>query len=139
MRLGQTPSILVVDDSPTISRIICGILKQIGLSNIDVANSGPEALTRLRAKRYSIVISDWNMVPMSGYELLKEIRSDDELAQVCFLMISAEPSIEKLVAARKARADSYLIKPFSADTLKTKIEEAFKIRNAANALLRKSA
>ena len=139
MRIGQAPSVLVVEDSPIISRIVCGILKQIGLTNVDVAGSGPEALTQLRAKQYSIVISDWNMQPMSGYELLKEVRSDNRLAQVCFLMISAEPSIEKVVAARKAQADSYLLKPFNADTLKMKIDEAFKVRNAANALLRQSA
>jgi len=71
------------------------------------------------------------MAPMSGYDLLKEIRSDSGLAQVCFLMISAEPSIERIVAARKAQADSYLVKPFNADTLKIKIDEAFKTRNAA--------
>jgi two-component system, chemotaxis family, chemotaxis protein CheY len=139
MRIGQVQSVLVVDDSPIISRIICGILKQIGLNNLEVVSSGPEALTRLRSKQYSIVISDWNMVPMSGYDLLKEIRSDSRLAQVCFLMISAEPSIERVVAARKAQADSYLVKPFNADTLKIKIDEAFKIRNATNALLRQNA
>jgi two-component system, chemotaxis family, chemotaxis protein CheY len=139
MQIGRGQSVLVVEDSPIISRIICEILKQIGLSNLEVVSSGPEALTHLRAKQYSIVISDWNMAPMSGYDLLKEIRSDSGLARVCFLMISAEPSIERIVAARKAQADSYLVKPFNADALKMKIDEAFKTRNAANALLRQNA
>jgi two-component system, chemotaxis family, chemotaxis protein CheY len=131
MRVEQFKPVLLVDDSPTISRIICGMLGQIGFRDVDQIGNGLDALVRLHAKSYSMVLSDWHMEPMSGYELLKHIRSNEGLSRVCFLMISAESSIENVIAARKAQADSYLIKPFSAEALRVKIEEAFKTRSAA--------
>ena len=102
MRLDLSLRVLVVDDFNTMTRIICNILKQIGYQNVEMVNSGNEALAKLRAEKFSIVISDWNMESMSGYDLLKEIRSDEKLANVCFIMISAEPSISRVVEAKKA-------------------------------------
>ncbi len=125
MRLDLSLPVLVVDDFTTMTRIIGNILKQIGFENVEMVHSGNEALAKLRAEKYSIVISDWNMESMSGYDLLKEIRSDERLANVCFIMISAEASISHVVGAKKAHADSYLVKPFNALSLKAKIEEAF--------------
>lgn len=129
MRVDPSAPVLVVDDSITMGRIICTLLKQAGFRSVELVQSGAEALVQLRAKSYAIVISDWNMEPMSGYDLLKEIRSDNRLANVRFLMISAETSIDKVVAAKRARADSYLVKPFDAETLRKKIVEAFRSRD----------
>jgi two-component system, chemotaxis family, chemotaxis protein CheY len=139
MQIEQTKPVLVVEDSLTVGRIICGILGRLGFKDVDLVSNGLDALVQLEEKKYAMIISDWNMEPMSGYELLKQIRSDEKLTQVCFLMVSAQPSIENVVAARNARADSYLIKPFTAETLKIKIEEAARSRNSANATGRQSA
>jgi two-component system chemotaxis response regulator CheY len=131
MRLDLSLPVLVVDDFTTMTKIICNILKQIGFQNVDMVHSGNEALAKLRAQKYSLVISDWNMESMSGYDLLKEIRSDEKLANVCFIMISAEASISHVVEARNAHADSYVVKPFNAQSLKAKIEEAFTNRRTS--------
>lgn len=125
MRLDLSLPVLVVDDFTTMTRIISKLLKQIGYQNVDMVYGGNEALAKLRAEKYALVISDWNMNSMSGYDLLKEIRSDEQLANVCFIMISAEASISHVVEAKKAHADSYVVKPFNAQSLKAKIEEAF--------------
>ena len=102
-------------------RIIRGQLKQLGFRNIDEAFNGGEALSKLRAGEFGLVLSDWNMEPMSGYELLKEIRSDQILKGLPFIMVTAESSKEHVVAAKKAGVNNYIIKPFNADTLKAKI------------------
>ena len=124
MRIDQSLPVLVVDDYTTMTRIIRTILKQLGFANVERVHDGNQALAKLRDGSYSMVISDWNMAPMSGYDLLKEVRSDEKLANIVFIMISVESSIPRVVAARKAQADSYVTKPFSAQTLKAKIEEA---------------
>ena len=116
----STP-VLVVDDYATMIRIIKNLLKQIGFDNVDGASDGSAALEKMRGKKYGLVISDWNMEPMTGYDLLKEVRSDTDLARTPFIMITAESKTENVIAAKKAGVNNYIVKPFNAETLKTKI------------------
>jgi two-component system chemotaxis response regulator CheY len=113
--------VLIVDDYKTMLRIIRNLLKQLGFENIEEANDGNQALKKLRDKRYGLVISDWNMRPMTGLELLRQVRSDAHLNEVPFVMIAAENKAENAKAARRAGASGYLIKPFNAATLKTNL------------------
>jgi len=117
--------VLLVDDQMTMIRIIGNLLKQLGFVNVDDANSGAAALSKMRAKRYGFVISDWHMDNMSGYDLLKEVRSDPTLKQTPFILVTAETKVDNVIAARKAGVNTYLIKPFDAQTLKKKIESVF--------------
>jgi two-component system chemotaxis response regulator CheY len=125
MAVDLSMPILVVDDYGTMIRIIRNLLKQIGFEDVDDAADGSAALGRLRDKRYSLVISDWNMAPMTGYELLKEIRQDPGLARTPFIMVTAESKTENVIAAKKAGVNNYIVKPFNAQTLKSKIEAVF--------------
>lgn len=117
--------VLVVDDYTTMVRIIRNLLRQIGFHDIDDASDGHSALNRLREKNYGLVICDWNMVSMTGYELLKEMRADPALATVPFIMITAESKRENVIAAKQAGASNYIVKPFNAQTLKHKIVTIF--------------
>lgn len=117
--------ILVVDDYQTMVRIIRNLLRQVGFRNVDDASDGISALRRLREKQYSLVVSDWNMEPMTGYELLKEMRADPSLAAVPFIMVTAESKTENVIAAKKAGVSNYIVKPFNAATLKAKIDAVF--------------
>ena len=117
--------ILVVDDYSTMIRIIRNLLKQLGFENVDEASDGSAALAKLQTKRYGLVISDWNMEPMTGYELLKEVRSDPNLSRTPFIMVTAESKTENVIAAKKAGVNNYIVKPFNAQTLKSKIEAVF--------------
>jgi two-component system chemotaxis response regulator CheY len=117
--------ILIVDDYKTMIRIIRNLLKQLGFEHVDDAADGSEALKKMRQKRYGLVISDWNMEPMTGYELLKEVRGDSMLARTPFIMVTAESKTENVVAAKKAGVDNYIVKPFNAQTLKSKIDAVF--------------
>ena len=110
--------ILVVDDYSTMIRIIRNLLKQIGFENVDDASDGSAALAKLQTKRYGLVISDWNMEPMTGYDLLKEVRADPNLATTPFIMITAESKTENVIAAKQAGVSNYIVKPFNAATLK---------------------
>jgi len=117
--------VLVVDDYSTMIRIIRNLLRQIGFQNIDDAGDGTAALGKMREKRYGLVISDWNMEPMTGYELLKEVRLDPGLSRTPFIMVSAESKTENVIAAKKAGVSNYIVKPFNAQTLQSKIEAVF--------------
>ena len=117
--------VLVVDDYKTMIRIIRNLLKQIGFSDIDDAADGSEALNKMRGRNYGLVISDWNMEPMTGYELLKEVRTDDHLRRTPFIMVTAESKTENVIAAKKAGVNNYIVKPFNAQTLKNKIGAVF--------------
>jgi two-component system chemotaxis response regulator CheY len=117
--------ILVVDDYKTMVRIIRNLLKQLGFQHVDDAADGTEALSKMREKKYGLVISDWNMEPMTGYELLKEVRGDTQLSRTPFIMVTAESKTENVVAAKKAGVDNYIVKPFNAQTLKSKIDAVF--------------
>jgi two-component system chemotaxis response regulator CheY len=117
--------VLVVDDYQTMVRILRNLLKQIGFNDVDDASDGQAALEKLRAKKYGLVISDWNMAPMTGFELLQKVRSDAELGSLPFIMVTAEAKTENVVAAKKAGVNNYIVKPFNAETLRTKISAVF--------------
>src|SRR5246127_5510097 len=125
MAVDLSMSVLVVDDYNTMIRIIRNLLKQLGFENIDDAADGSAALNKMRTKKYGLVISDWNMEPMTGYDLLREVRADPNLATTPFIIITAESKTENVIAAKKAGVNNYIVKPFNAATLKTKIEAVF--------------
>ena len=125
MAVDLSMPILVVDDYNTMIRIICNLLKQLGYQNIDNATDGATALAKMRAGRFGLVISDWNMEPMSGYDLLKEVRSDAKLGKTPFIMITAESKTENVIAAKRAGVSNYIVKPFNAQTLQQKIAAVF--------------
>ncbi|MBV9077793.1 MAG: response regulator [Methylobacteriaceae bacterium] len=122
MALDLGTPVLVVDDYATMVRIIRNLLKQLGFEDVDEASDGTDALTKLRARKYGLVISDWNMEPMTGYELLRHVRADEDLKTTPFIMVTAESKTENVIAAKKAGVDNYIVKPFNAQTLRTKIE-----------------
>ena len=125
MAIDSTIPILVVDDYKTMTRIIRNLLNQLGFQNVDDASNGQEALERLRGKRYGLVISDWNMEPMTGLELLQHVRRDEALHQLPFIMVTAESKTENVVAAKRNGVNNYIVKPFNAQTLKAKIDAVF--------------
>jgi len=125
MALDPSMPVLVVDDYSTMVRIIRNLLRQLGFADIDDAGDGAAALAKMQAKRYGLVISDWNMEPMTGFELLREVRANPSLEQTPFIMVTAESKTENVVAARKAGVNNYIVKPFNAQTLKAKIEAVF--------------
>ena len=125
MPMDKNMQILIVDDYKTMLRIIGNLLKQLGFSNIDEATDGGMALGKLRDKNYGLVISDWNMEPMSGLQLLKEVRSDEKLKAMPFIMITAESKTENVIAAKAAGVNNYIVKPFNAETLKKKMVAVF--------------
>jgi two-component system chemotaxis response regulator CheY len=117
--------ILVVDDYNTMIRIIRNLLRQLGFADVDDASDGSLALSKMHLKRYGLVISDWNMEPMTGYELLKQVRADPSICSTPFIMVTAESKTENVIAAKQAGVNNYIVKPFNADTLKSKIEAVF--------------
>jgi len=125
MAFDPTMSVLVVDDYGTMVRIIRNLLRQLGFADIDDAADGASALEKMQAKRYDLVISDWNMEPMTGYDLLQRVRANPALETVPFIMVTAESKTENVIAAKKAGVNNYIVKPFNAQTLKTKIEAVF--------------
>ena len=125
MAVDHSMPVLIVDDYKTMIRIIRNLLKQLGFANVDEAGDGSAALDMMRQKQYGLVISDWNMEPMTGYELLREVRSDDRLSTTPFIMVTAELKTENVIAAKKAGVNNYIVKPFNAATLKSKIDAVF--------------
>ncbi len=125
MAIDHSMPVLIVDDYKTMIRIIRNLLKQLGFANVDEAGDGTAALNMMRQKDYGLVISDWNMEPMTGYEFLREVRADDRLAQTPFIMVTAESKTENVIAAKKAGVNNYIVKPFNAATLKAKIDAIF--------------
>ncbi len=113
--------ILIVDDYKTMLRIVRNLLKQLGFDNVDEAMDGSGALTKLRERSYGLIISDWNMEPMTGLDLLKEVRADEKIKATPFIMVTAESKTDNVVAAKKAGVNNYIVKPFNADTLKKKM------------------
>ncbi len=125
MTMNMGMQVLIVDDYKTMLRIIHNLLKQIGFQNIDEATDGAAALQKLRLKEYGLVISDWNMEPMTGLQLLKEVRADGKLKSTPFIMVTAESKTENVVAAKEAGVSNYIVKPFNAATLKQKLVSVF--------------
>jgi two-component system chemotaxis response regulator CheY len=125
MAIDRNMPVLVVDDYQTMAQIIRNLLKQLGFISVDEASDGSAALDMMRQKQYGLVLSDWQMEPMTGYELLREVRADDRLAATPFIMVTAEASTEKMIAAKEAGANNYIVKPVNAATLKSKIDAVF--------------
>ncbi len=121
MAVNKDMGILVVDDYKTMLRIIRNLLKQLDFNNVDEATDGSAALQKLRDKDYGLVISDWNMEPMTGLQLVREVRSDKKLKALPFIMVTAESKTENVVAAKEAGVSNYIVKPFNAETLKQKL------------------
>jgi two-component system chemotaxis response regulator CheY len=121
MNANKEMRILVVDDYRTMLRIISNLLKQLGFINIEEAENGHDALQKLRQAPFGLVISDWNMEPMTGLQLLKEVRADATLKKMPFIMVTAESKTENVIAAKQAGVSNYIVKPFSAEILKSKI------------------
>ena len=122
MAVDKNMRILIVDDYKTMLRIIRNLLKQLGFNNIDEAIDGSSALAMLRSgTTYGLVISDWNMEPMTGLQLLREVRADAHLKSLPFIMVTAESKTENVIAAKEAGVSNYIVKPFNAETLKTKM------------------
>lgn len=118
-------SILVVDDFPTMRRIVRSLLKELGYTNVEEAEDGQDALSKLRAGGYEFVVSDWNMPNLDGLEMLKQIRADDALKSLPVLMVTAEAKKENIIAAAQAGANGYVVKPFTAATLEEKLNKIF--------------
>jgi two-component system chemotaxis response regulator CheY len=122
MAVDLSMPVLVVDDYQTMIRIIRNLLNQLGFKNIEEAKDGRQALEKLNSGRYGLVISDWNMEPMTGYELLQQVRASDKLKATPFIMVTAESKTENVIAAKKAGVNNYIVKPFNAETLKGKLK-----------------
>jgi len=126
--MGMPPGnirILVVDDMSTMRRIVKSILNQLGFTNIEEAENGKQALAKLKAEKFDFVVTDWNMPEMDGLELVKAIRSDEELKHIPVLMVTAEGKKESVIEALKAGVNNYIVKPFTPEVLKEKIEKIF--------------
>ncbi len=121
MAVDLNMKVLVVDDYKTMVRIIRNLLKQLNFNNVEEASDGGSALRKLREGKFGMVISDWNMEPMTGLQLLKEVRSENALKDLPFIMVTAESKTENVVAAKQAGVSNYIVKPFNATTLKSKI------------------
>jgi two-component system chemotaxis response regulator CheY len=105
-------------------KILENFLRQFGFKNIDEATDGTKALEKMKEKKYDLVLSDWNMEPMTGYELLQQVRASDKLKATPFIMVTAESKTENVIAAKKAGVNNYIVKPFNAETLKGKLVNA---------------
>jgi two-component system chemotaxis response regulator CheY len=125
MGINPNMSILVVDDSQTTVRILRTLLSRIGFMHIDDAPDGHSALVKVCERRYGLIIADWNMQPVNGYELLQQVRDDARLARTKVILMTADLKPEHVIAARKAGASGYILKPFTADALKLKIDACF--------------
>jgi len=121
MAVDMNMNVLIVDDYKTMLRIIENLLKQLGFKTVAQATDGSMALKMMRENSYGLVISDWNMEPMTGLQLLKEVRADAKLKATPFIMVTAESKVENVAAAKQAGVNNYIVKPFNAETLKTKM------------------
>jgi len=117
--------ILVVDDFSTMRRIVKNLLKQLGFENIDEAEDGAQAYSKLKEGGYGFVVTDWNMPNMDGLDLLKKVRSDPEIKDTPMLMVTAEAEKEKVITAIQAGVNNYIVKPFTGEVLKEKMDKIF--------------
>ena len=125
MSVSKNMQILIVDDYKTMLRIVRGLLNQLGFNNIDEATDGAMAWSMVQKKQYQLIISDWNMEPMSGFEFLKLVRTTPETKMIPFVMVTAESKPENIIAAKQAGVSNYIVKPFNGQTLKQKLEAVF--------------
>jgi two-component system, chemotaxis family, chemotaxis protein CheY len=117
--------ILVVDDSPTTRLLVCRLLKQLGFRDVEGLENAVSALQRLGQKRFQLIVLDWHMEPMTGLELLKSLRGDHQLKAIPVILMSADPTITQVAQAKGAGASGFLLKPFSFNALKARVEQAF--------------
>ncbi len=125
MAINKAMPILIVDDYKTMLRIVRGLLNQLGFNNIDEATDGTMAWQMVQTKPYGLIVSDWNMEPMSGYEFLKLVRTNEATKKLPFVMVTAESKTENIIAAKQAGVSNYIVKPFNGQTLKQKLEAVF--------------
>jgi two-component system chemotaxis response regulator CheY len=126
MGVNKSMNILVVEDNNTMRRIVKDVVKQLGFNNCDEAADGTAALVKLHGTTmFNFIISDWHMEPMTGLDLLKNVRADAKLKNIPFLMVTAESKPENIIAAKQAGVSNYIIKPFNAQTLKSKMVTIF--------------
>ena len=125
MAVDLSMNVLVVDDYKTMVRIVRNLLQQLGFSNIDDAADGAAAMEMVKSKPYGLILSDWNMAPMTGYELLKSVRAEPASAKIPFVLLTAESKAENVIAARQAGANNYIVKPFTLAILKQKLTTVF--------------
>ena len=123
MAANSNMNVLIVDDYKTMLRIIRNLLKQIDFENVEEASDGVEALAKLQAGNFDLIISDWNMEPMTGLQLLQHVRSDPKLKNIPFIMVTAESKTENVIVAKQAGVSNYIVKPFNAETLRAKIQK----------------
>jgi len=123
--LDKNMKILIVDDFSTMRRIIKNLLRDLGFTNVDEADDGNTALPMLKSGKYDFLVTDWNMPGMSGFDLLKAVRADENLKTLPVLMVTAEAKRDQIVAAAQAGVNGYVVKPFTAAVLKDKIEKIF--------------
>jgi two-component system, chemotaxis family, chemotaxis protein CheY len=125
MAMDTSINVLIVDDFATMRRIIKGVLKQLGFSNLIEAEDGDAALKELRKEKIGLIVSDWNMPNMTGLELLKAVRADNNLKSIPFLMVTAEGQKENVIQAVQAGVSNYIVKPFTPETFNAKLEKIF--------------
>jgi two-component system chemotaxis response regulator CheY len=125
MAMDTSINVLVVDDFATMRRIIKGVLKQLGFSNLIEAEDGEAALRELRKEKIGLIVSDWNMPNMTGLELLKAVRADNSFKSIPFLMVTAEGQKENVIQAVQAGVSNYIVKPFTPETFNAKLEKIF--------------
>jgi two-component system chemotaxis response regulator CheY len=123
--LDKNMKVLVVDDFSTMRRIIKNLLRDLGFTNISEADDGLSALPMLKTGNFEFVVTDWNMPGMQGIDLLKAIRADDKLSHLPVLMVTAEAKKEQIIMAAQAGVNGYIVKPFTAATLKAKLDKIF--------------
>ena len=121
MAADKSMNVLVVDDYKSMVRIVRGMLNQLGFVNVDDAPDGAAAMALLKEKNYGLVLSDWNMQPVTGLDLLKQVRAEEKTKGTPFVMVTAEAKVENVIAARQAGVNNYVIKPFTLAVLKQKL------------------
>ena len=121
MAADKSMNVLVVDDYKSMVRIVRGMLNQLGFVNVDDAPDGAAAMALLKEKTYGLVLSDWNMQPVTGLELLKQVRAEEKTRATPFVMVTAEAKVENVIAARQAGVNNYVIKPFTLAVLNQKL------------------
>jgi len=125
MSLNKNMRVVIVDDYTTMLRILRNLLRQLEINNVEEASDGDSAYLLMHKNPPDLVISDWNMVPVSGLDLLRKVRGDAKLKHIPFIMVTAESKTENVIAAKQAGVSNYIVKPFNADTLRAKIVSVF--------------
>ena len=125
MSLNKNMRVVIVDDYTTMLRILRNLLRQLEINNVEEASDGDSAYLLMHKNPPDLVISDWNMVPVSGLDLLRKVRGDAKLKHIPFIMVTAESKTENVITAKQAGVSNYIVKPFNADTLRAKIVSVF--------------